>query len=161
MKTTARNTVFAVSDHAQGIPRRVSIFRSPAVSEAGVVFDMVETGVDIAELLADTLDKGADIGAISFRAVPGDEILTVDQSIDLTVANVPSCFLWQQGEDLEFRQSKVDDPSYPHRSVCVEAQREATQPQQRCTWRLWLGGRPSALGHPRAAAQPDQHGGGM
>src|SRR6476619_6423161 len=105
MKTIARNAVFAVSDHAQGIPRRVSVFRSPAVSEAGVVFDMVETGVDVAELLADTLDKGADIGAISFRAVPGNEILTVDQIIDLTVANVPSCL---------------------RRPVCVEAQREGT-----------------------------------
>src|SRR5258708_26867657 len=138
MKTTARNAVFAVSDHAQGPRRSVSVFRSPAVSEAGVVFDMVEPGVDVAELLADTLDKGTDIGAISFRAVPGDEILTVDQIIDLTVADVPSCFLCQQGEDLEFRQGKVDDPSYPHRPVCVEAQREGTQPQQRPTRRLRL-----------------------
>jgi hypothetical protein len=56
--------------------------------------------------------------------------------------------------------SKVDDPSYPHRSVCVEAQREGTQPQQRCTWRLWLGGRPSAR-HQLQAFQQDRQAAGF
>jgi hypothetical protein len=78
MKMTARNAVFAVRDDAQPKLRRVSPFRNPAVSEAGVILDVVESGVDIAELLADTLDEGAYIGAISLRAVPGDKILTMN-----------------------------------------------------------------------------------
>src|SRR6266446_6870641 len=88
INTTARNAVFAVSENAQRLRGRVSVFRDPAVSETGVIFDMVETRVDIAELLADTLDERAHIGAIPFRAVPGDEIFAVDEIVDLTVADV-------------------------------------------------------------------------
>src|SRR5262252_3227134 len=57
MNTVARNAVFAESENAQQSRGRVSVFRDPAVSETGVIFDMVETGVDIAELLADTFDR--------------------------------------------------------------------------------------------------------
>src|ERR1700732_1066326 len=104
MKTTARNAVFAASDHVQRVRCRASVFRGPAVSETGVVFDVVETGVDITKLLADTLDEGAYIGAITLRAVPGDEILAVDEIVDLAVADVLACFFSQQGQDPKFRQ---------------------------------------------------------
>src|SRR5262249_1441052 len=92
MNTVARNAVFAESENAQQSRGRVSVFRDPAVSETVVIFDMVETGVDIAELLADTFDEGAHIGAIPFRSVPGDEILAVDEIVDLTVADVLAGF---------------------------------------------------------------------
>ena len=72
--------VFAVSDHAQWMARRVSSFGGPSVSETGVVFDMVETGVDIAELLADTLDEGAYIGAIPFEPCPAIKSLPCTRS---------------------------------------------------------------------------------
>src|SRR6516162_424096 len=109
MKTTARNAVFAVSDHAQRIPRRVSVFRGPAVSEAGIVFDMFEIRVDIPELFADTLDEGTYIGPIPLPALPGDEVFAVDQIINLSIADVLSGLVGEQGEDLEFGQGQVDD----------------------------------------------------
>src|SRR5215472_2937916 len=107
MKTTARSPVFAVSDDVQRTGCRVSVFRVPAVSETGVVIDVVETWVDIVELLADTLDEGAYIGAIPLRAVPRYEILAVDEIVDLAVADVLVCLFRQQGHNPEFRQRQI------------------------------------------------------
>ena len=103
-----RNVVFAVSDDAQEPPRRLSIVGGPAISETGVVFDMVETGVNIAELLADALDEGAYISAIPLQAVSGNKIFTVDQIVDLTVPDVATRSLRQQGDDFEFGQGQID-----------------------------------------------------
>src|SRR5215468_727383 len=96
MNTTARNAVFAESENAQRLRGRVSVFRDPAVSETGVIFDMVKTEVDIAEFLADTLDNRAQMGAIPFRPVPGDEILAVNEVVDLTEADVLADFFAKQ-----------------------------------------------------------------
>src|SRR5690349_25154598 len=124
MKTTARKAVFAVSDHAQS-----KLIRDPAVSETGVVFDVDERGVDIAELLADALDEGAYIGAVTFRPVPGYEVLAMDQIINLTVADIVPGFLGEQSQDLELRQGQIDASVAPNRPVCVEAQAEPAQLQ--------------------------------
>ena len=99
----ASTPAFVVSDHAQPRLRRTSPLRSPAVSETGVVLDAVETGIDIAEFLADTLDESAYIGAISLRPVPRNKILAVDEIVDLAVADILARFLGQHGQDLEFR----------------------------------------------------------
>jgi hypothetical protein len=85
---TARTAVFAVSDDAQRRPRRASFLSCPAVSEAGVILDVVETGIAIAEFLADTLDEGSYIGTITLSAVSGDEVLSVDEIIYLAIADV-------------------------------------------------------------------------
>src|SRR5690349_19728817 len=114
MKTTARNAVFAVSDQAQ-----LKLVRAPAVSETGVVFDVVERGVDIAELFADALDEGAYIGAIAFRTVPGYEIFAVDQIIDLTVADILAGLFGEQSEDLEDRKSTRLNSSHVEISYAV------------------------------------------
>src|SRR6516225_1493138 len=98
MKITARNAVFVVSDHVQRERCRVSVFRRPAVPETSVIFDMVETGVNIAELLANSFDEGAYIVAIPVRAVSRDEILAVDEIVNLAVADVLACFFGQQGQ---------------------------------------------------------------
>src|SRR6516162_8973452 len=119
---TARNAVFAASDHVRRLRGHVSVFRGPAVSETGVVFDLVETGVNIAELLANTLDEGAYVGPIPFRAVPCDEILAVDKIIDFTVTDVLARFVRQQGQDPEFRQGAIDRASGPQRAICVKTQ---------------------------------------
>src|SRR6516165_7123143 len=74
--------------HVIQMPSRVSPLRSPAVSKAGVVFDTVETGIAVAELLADALDKGSYIGAIALCAVTGDEVLAVDKIIYIAIADV-------------------------------------------------------------------------
>src|SRR5208282_2099513 len=103
----------------------------PAVSETGVVFDVVETGVDITELLADTLDEGAYIGAIPLRAVPRDEILAVHEIVDLAVADVLACFFGQQGQESEFRQGQIDCPTGPQCAICVKIQHQLTQAKRR------------------------------
>ena len=74
--------------YVQRMPSRISFLCHPAVPEASVVLDLVEIGIDITKLLADTLDKGAYIGAISLGAVAREEILTVDAIVDLPVADV-------------------------------------------------------------------------
>jgi hypothetical protein len=83
---------------------------------------VVETGVDITKLLAGTLDEGAYTGAITFRAVPGDKILAVDEIVDLAAADVLTCFFGQQGKDPEFRQGEIDRPFGSRCAICVKAQ---------------------------------------
>jgi hypothetical protein len=90
---TASATVFAVSDEAQRRPRRASLRPCPPVSEAGVVLDVVETWIAIAEFLTDTLDEGSYIGTITLCAVSGDEVLSVDKIIYLAIADVLPRFL--------------------------------------------------------------------
>jgi hypothetical protein len=70
------------------MPSRVSLSRRPAVPEASIVFDLVETGIAVAELLADALDEGSYIGPIALIAVAGHEVLAVDEIINVAVANV-------------------------------------------------------------------------
>src|SRR6516225_8321576 len=139
MKTTARNAIFAESDDVQRARRRVSGFRGPAVSETGVISNVVEIGIDIAELLADTLDEGAYIGAVPFRAVPGDKILAVDEIVDLAVANVLAPLFGQQGHNPEFRQRQIDLSFRPQRAICVKAQYQLAQVERRCPHRFQLG----------------------
>src|SRR5689334_19335160 len=103
-----RNAVFAVSDHAQGMPRRGSVVAGPAISKTGVILDVVETGVNIAELLADALDEGAYISAIPLQAVSGNKIFAVDQIVDLAIPDVAARSLRQQSDDFEFGQRQVD-----------------------------------------------------
>src|SRR5437660_11236714 len=122
MKTTPRKAILAVIDHAQWIPQRVLAFCGPAISKTSVVFDVVETRVDIAKLFSDSLDKGAYIGTISLGTLSGDEVFAVDQIVNLAVPDILPCFLGQQGEDLEFREGEVDCPSGPDRPADIEAQ---------------------------------------
>jgi hypothetical protein len=83
---------------------------------------MVKTGIDIAELLADTLDECAHIGAIPFRSVPGDTILAVDKIVDLTVADVLAGFFSQQSDGPKLSQGQTGRPSGPQCAICVKAQ---------------------------------------
>src|SRR6266446_2881493 len=87
-KMTASNTVLAVSDQAHPETRCALLSRDPTVSKAGIVFDVVEIRIDIAELFADTLDEGSYVGTITLHAMPGDEVLAVDEIINLPVADV-------------------------------------------------------------------------
>src|SRR5258708_600803 len=117
MNTTARKAVFAESENAQRLHGRVSVFRDPAVSKTGVIFDMVKPRTNIAKLLADTLDERAHMGAIPFRAVPGDEIFAVDEVVDLTVADILAGFFGQQPDDPELRQGQIGRPSGPQCAI--------------------------------------------
>ena len=47
----------------------------PAVPETAVIFDLVEGGVEAAELVSDTLDEGPHIAPIAVGLASGDETL--------------------------------------------------------------------------------------
>src|SRR5258708_29685717 len=55
-----------------GVPRALG-WLAPAVSEAGVVLDLVEGGVAGVELVADALDRRPHIRPIAILPSPGDE----------------------------------------------------------------------------------------
>src|SRR5438552_18918399 len=101
---TASNTVLAVSDQAHPATRCALLSSGPAVSEAGIVFDVVEIRIDIAELFADTLDEGSYISTITLRTVSGDEVLAVDEIINFAVADILLGLFGEKGDNLEFRQ---------------------------------------------------------
>src|SRR5215469_102191 len=114
--------IFAVSDRAQCKLRRLSVICDPSVPKTGIISDMVEARVDFAEFLADTFDEGAYVGAISLRAVSGNEVFSMNQIIDLTIADVLYRSLRYQSQDLEFRQREFDSPTTPQGPVRVVAQ---------------------------------------
>src|SRR6476660_2328043 len=95
-----------------------------AVAESGVIMDVLELRIDLAELLADALDEGADIGAIAFIAIAGDEVLAVNEIVDFAIGNVLAGTQGQQGDDLELGQRQIDRCSGPTRAVDVEAKLE-------------------------------------
>src|SRR3954447_15914563 len=95
---------------------------SPAVAETGVVLDGVDSGIDIAELLAYALDERADVRPISLIAVSGDEVLAVHEVVDLAVRDILAGAHREQGDDLELGQREVERPPVPGGAVDVEAQ---------------------------------------
>src|SRR5271167_2333726 len=114
---TASTPVLAVRDHAQRRPRRDLVWSGPTVSKTGVVMDVVEIRVAVAELLADTLDEGTDIGAVPLCPMAGDEILAVYEIIDLAIADVLPCFLGETRQDLELGQGQLDRVPGPQRAI--------------------------------------------
>src|SRR5512133_1083602 len=113
--------IFAVRDPARRKTRCALFPSCPAVSETGVVFDVVEVRIAIAELLADALDEGSYVGTIALRAVPGDEVLAVDEIIDFPVTDVLLGPLGEKRNNLEFGQREVDRLAGPQSPVNVEA----------------------------------------
>src|SRR6185312_1278162 len=100
-----------------------------AVAESGVVVDVLELRIEITEFLADSLDEGADIGAIPLVAIAGREILAVHQVVNLAIGHVLAGTQGQQRENLELGQRQVDRPARPAGAIDVEAQLEAAELQ--------------------------------
>src|SRR5262245_35964814 len=96
----------------------------PTVAEPGIVLDAGEAVVDIAELLADALDEGADVDAIALLAVAGDEVLAAHEIVDLPVGHVGVGGAGEQPDDLELGQGEVDALAVVERAVDVVAQLE-------------------------------------
>src|SRR5215472_11237337 len=109
----ARSAVLAASERTERSGRRASLRAGPAIAEPWVVVDPIEVGVAIAELFANPFDKGPNIGAVSFRTVPGDKILAVHEIVDFSVADVLPGALGKQCQDLELGQGEIDRPSGP------------------------------------------------
>src|SRR5216684_3759075 len=113
-----------------GDPSRRSVGRPVvAVTDARMVEDVLEFGVDLAELLANAFDEGADIGAIALVAITGDEVLAVDDVVNLAIRHILAGPHGQQGEDLELGQRQIDRLARPARAVDVEAQLETAEVQ--------------------------------
>src|SRR5271155_5449833 len=142
---TASKTVFAVSDHAQRMPRRASLSRDPAVSEAGVVFDVVETWIAIAELLADTLDEGSYIGTIALCTVSGDEVFPVDAIINLAVADVLRRGLGEECDNPRFRSGPWGGLSGHEPPFLIKGIRQRAELERCRSLRTRIGRRPKAV----------------
>src|SRR5262249_54418268 len=87
-----------------------------------VVGDAIETLVDIAELLPDALDEGADIDAKAFLAIAGDEILAANEIVDLAIRHVGIGGADEQPDDIELGQRQVDAPPVIVGTADVSAQ---------------------------------------
>src|SRR5580658_1151271 len=131
---------------------------NPAVTEAGIVVDLIEFRVEIAELLADALDEGTDIGAIAFVAIAGHEVLAMHQVVDLTIADIFAGALREQRYDLELGQGQVEDLAVPGGAVDVEAQLEPAEAGDvaRLLARIGLGNRAHALGDEMQSLHEDR-----
>src|SRR5579884_3097280 len=151
---TASSAVFAVSDHIQS--NRRLVLRDPAVSEAGVIFDMVEAGIAVAELLANALDKGADVGAVALGSVTGNEVLAVDEVVDFTISDIATGPFGEKPDDLELGQAEIDRSAGPQRPVGIAAQFEPTDSERRRTGGVAFGRRPYAFGDQFEALQEDR-----
>jgi hypothetical protein len=53
-----------------------------------VVADLIEVRINIAELFADSLDEGSDIGAVSVDPRAGRESLAMNQIVKLAIGSV-------------------------------------------------------------------------
>src|SRR5579859_1756913 len=116
-KTRATATNFPVSERLTvranaTVRSSIGGLRRPAIAEAGIIGDGGEGGVDRQELLADTLDQGADIGAIAVRAFAGDEILAAQRIVDLAVAEVAARG-GQQFDHAIFAEGQLDRTALP------------------------------------------------
>src|SRR5271170_2679767 len=151
---TASNPVLMVSDQAQRRLRRDLVWSGPAVSKTGVVMDVVEIGVGVAEFLADTLDEGTDIGAVPLCPMTGDEVLAVHEIIDLAIADVLPCLLGEKRQNLELGQGQFDRVPGPQRAIDVKAQLEPAERQHVGPRRLRIGSR--ALGNQLQASDENR-----
>src|SRR5258705_1128910 len=95
---------------------------APAIAESGIILDAGESGIDVAEFLADALDEGAHIGAEADFAVSGDEALAMDDVVELAIAHVVTGARHQMIDDLEFGLSQFDADVLPEGARGVAAQ---------------------------------------
>src|SRR5579885_3575185 len=92
---TAANTMASTISRAvsERVSRRSSGSRlvaeaTPAVSEAGIVFERVKCRIEVTEFLPDAFHHGADVAAIALAADAGDEPLAAHDIVDLAVGHV-------------------------------------------------------------------------
>src|SRR5487761_2345777 len=100
---------------------------NPAVAESGVVVDVIELAIDIAELLADALYEGADVRPEALGAVAGGEVLAVDEIVDLAIADILAGAEREERDDLELGQGQLELAPAPGGAADVEAQLELAQ----------------------------------
>src|SRR5260221_3695225 len=110
--------------------------------------DVLELSIDLAKLLADAFYEGADIRAIAFIPIAGDEVLAVNEIVDLAIGDVLAGAQREQRDDLELGHRQVDWRARPARAVDVEAQLETAEMQDIAGLSaIRLRRRPRALGN--------------
>src|SRR5258708_29859638 len=78
---------FAGATNAGRAIRWTSGWLLPAVSEAGVVFDLVEGRVEVTKLVSDALDCGPHIRPIALSPGSCEETLIAQPVVDFTVSH--------------------------------------------------------------------------
>ena len=79
--------VAAARSLANPAPWPYLVWLAPAVSEAGVVLDLVEGGVAGAELVADALDRRPDVRPKALLAAPGDEAFGAQAVVERAIGH--------------------------------------------------------------------------
>src|SRR5487761_1648056 len=97
---------------------------NPAVAKSGVVVDVIELAIDIAELLADALYESANVRPEALGAVAGSEVLAVDEIVDLAVADILAGAEREECDDLELGRGQLELAPAPGGAADVEAQLE-------------------------------------
>ncbi len=81
---------------------------APAIAERLVVLDLAELGIDGAELVANALDAGADVGSVAILTAPRDEADIVHAVVDGAVADIAADVGGQRMHDLELGHRQVE-----------------------------------------------------
>src|ERR1700687_528875 len=95
---------------------------APAVSEAGIVVDLLERGIDVAEFLPDALDEGAHIGAEAYFALAGREPGAMHDVVKLAITDILAGAPHKVFYDAKFGQRQIDAAVFPIGAVDVAAQ---------------------------------------
>src|SRR3954471_2084325 len=80
----------------------------PPVAEARIVLEGIEGRIDCGELLTDTLDRGANIGAVAFRTASAEEARVLDHIVDFPVGHVGSSLEREEGSHFELAKTEAD-----------------------------------------------------
>src|SRR5215468_10224776 len=86
---------------------------APAIAEAGIILDLGEIGIDIAEFLPDALYEGANIGAKSDLPAARCETLAVHEIVEFAIAHVLAGARHQIVDHLELGQRQFDLGAFP------------------------------------------------
>src|SRR5262245_2394443 len=128
-KKTAPNRMILIASVPAKSFRRfrtsTAIRIAPAVTKPWIVLDCGKRWINVAEFLPDALDEGAHIGAEADLAFAGGEARTVDDVIELAIADVLPSATHQILDDAEFGQGQVDALVLPKGAVHVAAQMDA------------------------------------
>src|SRR5690606_2935664 len=89
------------------------VVTAPPIPESGEILDLLEFGIDAAELLANALDDGAHGATQTLAAIAGEETPAVDCVIDFAVADVVPAPLHEGAHDVEFAHRKLHRRALP------------------------------------------------
>src|SRR6266446_4719894 len=99
-----------------------TIHVAPAVTEAGIIVDLLERGIHVAEFLPDALNERAHIGAEADFALASREARAVHDVVKLAIADILARATHQIFDDAKFGKRQIDTAVLPIGAVDVAAQ---------------------------------------